>query len=158
MKTSAGLLMYSDHQGEIRVFLAHPGGPFWKKKDNGAWSIPKGEVNDSENTFEAAKREFFEETGIIVPETEFLDLGNVRYKNGKTVHVFGFKGMGNERFVKSNFLELKMKSGQILRFPEIDRAEYFTLNQARLKLHPVYLEVIERLKNALLKNKNNSTP
>ncbi len=142
--------MYSSRKKETEVFIVHPGGPFWKKKDRGAWSLPKGEVNDGENTFEAAKREFFEETGVVVPETDFLDLGNVRYKNKKTVHVFGFKGTGNERFVKSNFTELKMKSGRTLKFPEVDRAQYFSLNEAKLKLHPVYLEILEKLKKALL--------
>ncbi len=154
MAVSSGLLMYSKTGKDLKVFIAHLGGPFWKKKDNGAWSIPKGEVNDDENTLEAAKREFFEETGVTVPETDFLDLGNVRYKNRKTVHVFGFKGTGNERFVKSNFIEIKMKSGQILKIPEIDKAQYFSLSEAKQKLHPVYLEILERLEKSLFAGKD----
>ena len=144
--------MYSNNQGEVKVFIAHHGGPFWKKKDNGAWSIPKGEVNDDENTFEAAKREFFEETGIAPPKSGYLNLGSVKLKSGKTIHVFAFEGTNKEKFISSNSVEIDNKrTGKKIIFPEVDKAEYFSLGEARLKLHPVYLEIIERLEKALQK-------
>ncbi len=153
MRISSGLLMYSKTGKDLRVFIVHPGGPFWKKKDNGAWSIPKGEVNDGENTLEAAKREFLEETGIVPPASDYLGLGSIKLKSGKIIHVFTFEGTGKERFVKSNFVEIaNKKTGKKFSFPEVDKGEYVALEQAKQKLHPVYLEIIERLEQHLQKD------
>lgn len=145
--------MYSKTGKDLKVFIVHPGGPFWRKKDNGTWSIPKGEVNDGENTLEAAKREFLEETGIIPPASGYLGLGSVKLKSGKVIHIFAFEGTGKEKFVKSNFIETSnKKTGKKFSFPEVDKGEYVALEQAKQKLHPVYLEIIERLERSLQKN------
>ena len=149
-KTSAGLVMYRFLGGEIEVLLVHLGGPFWKKKDAGAWFIPKGEINPGEDPFSAAQREFQEETGLA-PKGEFLDIGSVRHKSGKTVVAWAFAGDCDPASVKSNTftMEWPPKSGRTAEFPEIDRAAFFTAAQAKEKMHAAEWPFIERLKNLL---------
>lgn len=151
-KTSAGLLMYRTNHGQMEVLLVHLGGPFWKNKDRGAWFVPKGEVNPGEDLLDAAKREFQEETGIA-PQGDFVSLGSVKHKSGKTVHAWAIAGDCDPRTLKSNTFEMEWppKSGRMAIFPEIDRAEFFTPEAAKEKMHPAEFEFIPRLKKAPLK-------
>jgi predicted NUDIX family NTP pyrophosphohydrolase len=146
-KTSAGLLMYRKTNGHMEVLLVHLGGPFWKNKDRGAWFVPKGEINTGEDLLYAAKREFQEETGVV-PRGYFVSLGNVKHKSGKTVHAWAFESDCDPRTLKSNTFEMEWppKSGRIATFPEIDRADFFTLEAARGKMHPAEFEFLTRLK------------
>lgn len=135
-KTSAGLLMYRRHGGHLEVLLVHPGGPFWRHRDAGAWSIPKGELDDAEDPLEAARREFEEETGLR-PEGPFLELPAVRQKAGKVVHAWAFEGDWDPARLRSNTFEIEWppKSGKTAEFPEVDRAEFFDLATAREKIN-----------------------
>jgi predicted NUDIX family NTP pyrophosphohydrolase len=134
-RASAGLLMYRIHDGKLQVLLAHPGGPFFKNKDEGAWSIPKGEVEAGEELLEAAKREFQEEVGVT-PAGPFIPLTPVKQKGGKIVHAWAFEGECFPRlFVSNTFtMEWPPRSGRRLDFPEIDRAEFFDVATARRKI------------------------
>ena len=148
-KISAGLLMYRINQGELEVFLAHPGGPFYINKDKGVWSIPKGLVEDGEDYLSAAKREFFEETGLE-PKGELIDLGKVRQSSGKIVYAWAFEGdYDPSKGVPSNHFEMQWppNSGQIRSFPEIDQVNFFDLALAREKINPAQIEFLERLKD-----------
>ena len=146
-KTSAGLLMYRERKGQMEVLLVHLGGPFWKNKDREAWFVPKGEISPREGLQDAAKREFQEETGIV-PDGDFLPLGSVKHKSGKTVHAWAFAGDCDPTSVKSNTFEMEWppKSGRTATFPEIDRANFFTFDAAREKMHPAEFEFLSRLK------------
>jgi len=148
-KTSAGLLMYREQNGQMEVLLVHLGGPFWKNKDRGAWFVPKGEINPGEDLLDAAKREFQEETGIV-PRGEFVSLGSVKHKSGKTVHAWAFAGNCDPSSLKSNTFEMEWppKSGRMAKFPEIDRAGFFTLEAAKEKMHPAEFEFMTRLEKA----------
>ncbi len=134
-KTSAGLLLYRFRAGVLEVFLIHPGGPFWEKKDLGAWSIPKGELDEGEDAFEAARREFEEETGFR-PEGIFLELTPVRQRSGKIVHAWAVEGDCDSRAVRSNTftMEWPPRSGRQQEFPEVDRAGWFTVDLAKEKI------------------------
>ncbi|HEU4560038.1 MAG TPA: NUDIX domain-containing protein [Longimicrobium sp.] len=134
-KTSAGLLMYRRRPGGVEVFLVHPGGPFWAKKDAGAWSIPKGEYLPGDDPLDAARREFEEETGMV-PEGEFAELGAIRQAGGKTVAAWAFEGDCDPESIRSNTftLEWPPKSGKQREFPEVDRAGWFTLEEAEEKI------------------------
>jgi predicted NUDIX family NTP pyrophosphohydrolase len=148
---SAGLLMFRIKGGELQVFLVHPGGPFWAKKDEGAWSIPKGEVQENEPLLDTAIREFEEEIGVV-PKGEFLELGSIKQRGGKTVHAWAFEGDYDEsRPIKSNLFSMEFPpgSGKIREFPEIDKARFFGLEEARKKINPAQVEFIERLQSAL---------
>jgi predicted NUDIX family NTP pyrophosphohydrolase len=151
-KTSTGLLMYREKNSQMEVLLVHLGGPFWKNKDRGAWFVPKGEVNPGEDLLDAAKREFQEETGIV-PCGDFVSLGSVRHKSGKTVHAWAFPGDCDLSSLKSNTFEMEWppKSGRRATFPEIDRAGFFTLEAAKEKMHPAEFEFLSRVKKALFK-------
>lgn len=143
--------MYRLKKGkELEVFLVHPGGPFWKNKDNGAWSIPKGEINEAEDFLEAAKREFEEETGIK-PKGEFIELVNVKQKSGKVIHAWAFEGDWFGFLMKQNMIEIEFpyKSGKKIKIPEIDKAGFFSLEKARKKINSSQLEFLERLKEKL---------
>jgi predicted NUDIX family NTP pyrophosphohydrolase len=133
---SAGLLVYNKNDG-IRVLLVHPGGPFWKKKDIGSWSIPKGIVNASETMLEAAFREFAEETGIHVSGNAFA-LAPVKLKSGKIIYAFALEVPECFTAKPSNLFHMEWppKSGQKQYFPEVDRCEWFSLNQAQEKILP----------------------
>ena len=144
-KTSCGLLMYRTGQ-DLEVLLVHLGGPFWARKDEGAWFVPKGEVESGEDPLAAARREFEEETGLRA-EGPFQDLGTVRHKGGKTVHAWGFRGDCDPSAIRSNTftMEWPPRSGRTSEFPEVDRAGWFDLETAREKLNPAQAELLVRL-------------
>ncbi|HLH13634.1 MAG TPA: NUDIX domain-containing protein, partial [Solirubrobacteraceae bacterium] len=135
-KLSAGLLLYRRTHGCLEVMLVHMGGPFWQHRDAGAWSIPKGEHGEEEDPLAAARREFVEETGLAVPGGEPLDLGTLRQSAGKLVHVWALAGDLDVRTISSNTfaLEWPRGSGVTREFPEVDRAAWFDLPTASVKL------------------------
>jgi predicted NUDIX family NTP pyrophosphohydrolase len=134
-KRSAGLLMYRRSQHQLEVFLVHPGGPFWAKKDLGVWSIPKGERLDEEDPLETAKREFREETGFVA-EGRFIPLGELKQPGGKTVLAWAFEGDCDPARLASNTfpLEWPPRSGRQVQVPEVDRADWFPIADARERL------------------------
>ena len=145
MKRSAGILVYR-HEDDLRVLLAHPGGPFWRNKDAGAWSIPKGEIAEGENHLAAALREFEEETGIGL-SGDFLPLGEIKQKGGKVVHAWAHEAEVDARTIKSNMCEIECppRSGRKQLVPEVDRAEWFDLSTARQKILPSQAALLDRL-------------
>jgi predicted NUDIX family NTP pyrophosphohydrolase len=150
-RISAGLLMYRLRKGELEVFLAHPGGPYFTKKDEGHWTIPKGEIEPGEDLLVAALREFEEETGIK-PDGEFLDLGRITQKGGKIVHAWAFRGDWDEsQPIKSNLcpVEWPPSSGELQYFPEVDRAQFFSIPQAQQKIKETQRPFLDRLMMAL---------
>jgi predicted NUDIX family NTP pyrophosphohydrolase len=147
--TSAGILLFRFAGDEIEVLLVHPGGPFWAKKDAGAWSIPKGEVGDGEEPLACALRELEEELGApfsLAPE-ELTELGSVRQKGGKVVHCWATEGEFDPADLRSNTftMEWPPRSGVEREFPEVDRAEWFGIKQAREKINAAQDEFLERL-------------
>lgn len=142
-KESAGLVMFRLRENALQVFLAHPGGPIWKNKDAGAWSIPKGELEEGEDPLEAAKREFEEEIGIK-PQEPFYSLGSITQKSGKVVHAWAFQGDCDPSTTRSNEIEIEWppKSGKMLTIPEIDRAEFFSISEAIEKLNPAQVPLV----------------
>ena len=148
---SAGLLLYRRRSGELEVLLAHPGGPFWTNKDDGAWTIPKGLVDEGEDHLATAKREFEEELGVKPDASEYLELGEVRQKAGKTVVGFAFEGDLDPAAIKSNTFKAQWppRSGQWRTFPEVDRAEFFSIERARTKINPAQTEFLSRLEALL---------
>jgi predicted NUDIX family NTP pyrophosphohydrolase len=149
-KRSAGILMYRRKRSRLEVLLVHPGGPFWAKKDDGAWSIPKGEYAESESALTAAIREFEEETGLR-PHGDVLPLGELIQPSRKIVMAWALEGDFDPAKLKSNLFELEWppKSGRKTSFPEIDRAEWFSLAQARQKILPGQSEFLARLKDSV---------
>jgi predicted NUDIX family NTP pyrophosphohydrolase len=150
VKKSAGLLLFRrvPASGAIEVFLVHPGGPFFARKDEGYWSIPKGLVESDEPDLDAARREFAEETSLAVADSaEFLDLGEVRQKGPKLVRAWAFEGDCDPDTVKSNTFEMEWppKSGRMRAFPEIDRAAWFGVEDARRYMNAEQLAFVERL-------------
>ncbi|HYR11618.1 MAG TPA: NUDIX domain-containing protein [Longimicrobium sp.] len=148
---SAGMVLFrrtAEHA--LEVFLAHPGGPFWKNKDEGAWTIPKGLVDEGETPLDAARREFREETGIA-PREPFLPLGDIRQKAGKRVHAWAWEGDADPATVTSNVMrtEWPRGSGRMISFPEVDRCAWFTPAQARVKMNAAQAEFIGRLEALL---------
>jgi predicted NUDIX family NTP pyrophosphohydrolase len=143
VKRSAGVLL---RRSDGRVLLVHPGGPFWARRDDGAWSIPKGEHGEEEDPEVCARREFSEELGVAV-EGALVDLGTVRQKNRKEVRAFYGSGDVDVSLVVSNTFEMEWppRSGRRQEFPEIDRAEWFTVEKARAKLNPAQAEFLDRL-------------
>jgi predicted NUDIX family NTP pyrophosphohydrolase len=135
-KQSAGILLYRKINSQLQIFLVHPGGPFFKNKDVGAWSIPKGEFLDDEDALVAAKREFKEETGQAI-EGDFIQLKPVTLKSGKIVHAWAVEGDINHETIFSNQFEMEWppKSGKKQSFPEIDRAGWFGVDEAKLKIN-----------------------
>ncbi|HWY74431.1 MAG TPA: NUDIX domain-containing protein [Verrucomicrobiae bacterium] len=148
-KTSAGLLMYRVGNGRLEVLLVHPGGPFWRNKDTGAWSIPKGETEGDEDPLFAAQREFREETGLA-PDGDFISLGSVRLKSGKTVHAWAFQGDCDPSLVKSNTISLEWppKSGKLIEVPEVDQAAFFSVAEARIRINPGQIPFLDQLEKA----------
>lgn len=134
-KRSAGLLMYRRRSNQVEVLLAHPGGPFWAKKDLGAWSIPKGEFGPDEDPLAAAKREYEEETGVT-PQGEFISLGEQKQAGGKVVVAWAVEGDCDPSMLKSNLfsIECPPRSGRIAEFPEVDRWAWFTMDEARERI------------------------
>ncbi len=138
--------MYRVCEDGLRLLLVHPGGPFWAKKDAGAWSIPKGEYAEGENALAAAKREFCEELGIA-PTGQFHPLGEIRQAGGKFVTCYAVEGAFDVSTLNSNTFELEWppRSGRRQTFPEVDRAEWFSPEEARLKINSAQRELVERL-------------
>ncbi len=147
---SAGLLMFRFRAGALEVFLVHPGGPFWERKDLGAWSIPKGEFEPGEEPFETALREFREETGVT-PSGDFLHLTPVRQKGGKTIQAWAFAGDADPAALHSNTFSMKWPphTGKTREFPEVDRAAWFGLEEAAEKINPAQAALIEELARLL---------
>jgi predicted NUDIX family NTP pyrophosphohydrolase len=151
MTTSAGLLMYRrTPDGVLQVLLAHPGGPFWRNKDDGAWTLPKGEYEAPEEALAAARREFAEETGFDAPGP-YLPLGEVKQKSGKRVAAWAFRGDCDPAALRCNSFEVEWppKSGKRQSFPEIERAAWFALDEARAKILPAQRELLDRLEAVL---------
>ena len=148
MKKSAGILFYRWSDSGLQVLLVHPGGPFWTNKDEGAWSIPKGEFEPDDHPLEIAKREFQEELGSPVTG-EFLQLDPIRQKAGKVVYAWANEGDLDAENIRSNKFELEWppKSGQIREFPEVDRAEWFNLETARVKINPGQIGLLDQLES-----------
>jgi predicted NUDIX family NTP pyrophosphohydrolase len=139
MKTSAGLLLYRDRDGVLEVFLIHPGGPFWARKDEGAWSIPKGAIDPGEDPLAAARREFTEETGQVA-SGDFIPLRPVRQAGGKVVQAWAVEGEADaDRIVSNTFIH----NGR--EYPEADRAGWFSLAEARRKLLPGQRPLLDEL-------------
>jgi len=154
-KNSAGLLMFRASP-VLEVLLVHLGGPFWAKKDAGAWFVPKGEIEPGENTLDAAKREFQEETGIA-PHEPFLALGSVKNKSGKTITAWAFRGDGDPAKSRSNTFRMEWppRSGKMTEFPEIDRAAFYTLGEAKEKMNAAEGVFLERLQEVLASSGEN---
>jgi predicted NUDIX family NTP pyrophosphohydrolase len=146
-KLSAGILMYRRSSRGIELLLAHPGGPFWASKDQGAWSIPKGEYDESEDALIAAKREFAEELGSAPPARPFVDLGAIKQPSRKVITAFAIEGDFDPATLVSNHFELEWppKSGRKQSFAEIDSAQWFSASAAREKIEPGQAEFIDRL-------------
>jgi predicted NUDIX family NTP pyrophosphohydrolase len=147
VRRSAGILLYRLPGGAPEVLLVHPGGPFWARRDAGAWSVPKGEYEDADDPLAAARREFEEETGTVLETAELLELGDVRQKNGKVVSAWAAEGDLDPDAVHSNTftMEWPPRSGRTAEFPEIDRAGWFGIDEARAKLNPAQAEFLDRL-------------
>jgi predicted NUDIX family NTP pyrophosphohydrolase len=147
-KRSAGILMFRRCNAEIEVLLVHPGGPFWARKDVGAWSIPKGELDEGDDARACALREFEEELGSPLPAgAELTDLGSVKLKSGKQITAFAVAGDLDADSITSNTftMEWPPRSGKTREFPEVDRAGWFDLETAREKLNPAQAELLVRL-------------
>lgn len=139
--------MYRTREGVVEVLIAHPGGPFWARKDDGAWSIPKGEYAEDEDPWEAARREFSEELGLPVPEGARIDLGVLKQSGGKVVRAYAIRGDLDVSGAQSNTFELEWPrgSGRLREFPEVDRVQWFSLVQARTKLLKGQVGFLDRL-------------
>jgi predicted NUDIX family NTP pyrophosphohydrolase len=146
-KLSAGILLYRGAPPSLELLLVHPGGPFWAKKDGGAWSIPKGEYVQGEDPLTAAKREFAEELGSPPPQGEFVDLGELKQPSRKIISAFAASGDFDPASLQSNRFDLEWppKSGRLQFFPEVDRAQWFTPEAARVKILPGQEPFIDRL-------------
>jgi predicted NUDIX family NTP pyrophosphohydrolase len=143
---SVGIIMYKHVDGALRVLLVHPGGPFWRNKDAGAWSIPKGERVAGEDAEATARREFAEELGIE-PAGPMRPLGRIRQRGGKQVEAFALEGDFDVDALSSNSFQIEWppRSGRLATFPEVDRAEWFTLPAARQKINPGQRPLLDRL-------------
>ena len=151
-KRSAGLLVYRHGEGgRIEVLLVHPGGPFWARRDAGAWSVPKGEYEDGEEPRLAARREFEEELGSPPPDGEEIELGEIRQRSGKLVAAWALEGDLDASAIVSNTCLVKWPpgSGKQIEVPEVDRAEWFELEQAREKINEAQAALLQRLQVAL---------
>ncbi len=147
---SAGLLLFRRVQGRLEIFLAHPGGPFWVRRDEGAWTIPKGGVEAGEDPLDAARREFQEETGIL-PTGEFIPLGSIRQRAGKIVHAWAWEGDADAATITSNTTETEWPrgSGRRITYPEIDRCAWFSAEEARRRMNAAQAELVGRLEELL---------
>ncbi len=145
-KCSAGILLYRFREGNLEVFLVHPGGPFWASKDEGAWSIPKGEYEEGEDAMEAAKRELTEETGVEL-NTPLIDLGELRQPSGKIVHSWAVAQDCDSSKIHSNTFKMEWppNSGKLQEFPEVDRSAWYSTTAAKSKLHKGQTGFIDEL-------------
>jgi predicted NUDIX family NTP pyrophosphohydrolase len=148
---SSGIVLFRRTGAGVEVLLAHMGGPYWASKDDGAWSIPKGEYDDGETPWDAARREFAEELGQPMPDGQPLDLGEVTQRNGKVVTAYAVEGDLDAETIRSNTFELEWppRSGRIQAFPEMDRAAWFTPDVARIKMVSGQGALIDRLEARL---------
>lgn len=140
--------MFRKRNGCHQVLLVHPGGPFFRNKDSGAWTIPKGEVMEDEDLLTRARLEFREELGIDPPVSDSIELGTVKQKGGKTVHAWAFEGNLPDNFVAASntfAMEWPPRSGRTQEFPEIDRAEFFPIDEAKQKINPAQIQFLDRL-------------
>jgi len=149
-KTSAGLLMYRLRGGDLQVLLAHPGGPFFARRDAGAWTIPKGEIDADEEPLTAAIREFEEETGVR-PTGPYVPLTAIIQKSGKQVHAWAFEADWDPATLESNTVTLEWppRSGELQDFPEVDRAEFFSLDVAARKINPAQRPLLDELSRTI---------
>ena len=150
MRISAGLILYRRKPG-TEVLLVHPGGPVWAKRDAGAWSIPKGEVEEGEELLDVAQREFEEELGVRPRAAGFIPLGSIKQKGGKQVHAWAFEGDLDSSAIKSNLFRMEWppRSGRFEEFPEVDRAEFFSLAEAREKVNQAQIPLLEKLQEMI---------
>jgi predicted NUDIX family NTP pyrophosphohydrolase len=150
-RTSAGILLYRRRGGELELLLAHPGGPFFSRRDEGYWTIPKGEVDPGEELLAVARREFEEETGQAAPDGEPIPLGSIVQKGGKVVHAWALEGNLDPATSVSNTFEMTWppRSGRRESFPEIDRVAWFDPTEARRRVKPTQIPLFERLEEAL---------
>jgi predicted NUDIX family NTP pyrophosphohydrolase len=148
---SAGILLYRRAASGPEVLLVHPGGPFWARRDEGAWSIPKGEHDDGEDAVDAARREFAEETGSALALDALVPLGEVRQRSGKRVAAWAAEGDLDPAEVRSNTFEMEWppRSGRTQAFPEVDRAEWFPLEEAQRRMLPAQAPFVDRLREQL---------
>ena len=155
---SAGILLYRRPGGRLEIFLAHPGGPFWARRDTGAWTIPKGAVDEGEALIDCAQREFREETGIT-PAGPFTPLGSVKQKAGTVVHAWAWEGDADASTIVSNTTttEWPRGSGRRITYPEVDRCAWFDLATARRKINPAQSGFLDRLV-ALLSGAGDAPP
>jgi predicted NUDIX family NTP pyrophosphohydrolase len=158
-EVSAGLLLFRRSSDVLEIFLAHPGGPFWKNREEGAWTIPKGRVEPGEEPLATAVREFREETGIE-PQEPFLDLGSIRQKGGKVVHAWAWEGDADATTIVSNStsIEWPRKSGRRITFPEVDRCGWFEVGRARELLNPAQAELLVRLQQVMKTRESSGDP
>lgn len=149
---SAGLLLFRRSPRGLELLLAHPGGPFWRDRDIGAWTIPKGVVDEGEELLDAARREFAEETGFT-PVGPFLSLGNIRQKGGKVVHAWAWEGDADAGAIVSNTTRIEWPpgSGRWVTYPEVDRCGWFDPASARERMNPAQAELVGRLESILSK-------
>lgn len=145
------MVLYRHRSGKPEVLLVHPGGPFWKRRDDGVWSIPKGEIEDRETPPDVARREFQEELGVPSPDGELTPLGTIRQAGGKVVHAWALKGDVDVEHVRSGTFDMEWppRSGKLQAFPEVDRAEWFDLEGARRKILPAQATFLDRLEEQL---------
>jgi predicted NUDIX family NTP pyrophosphohydrolase len=150
-RVSAGILLFREREGRLQVLLGHPGGPFFAKKDEGSWTVLKGEADLGEELPAVARREFAEETGQEPPDDTMLELGEVRQRGGKTVVAWALAGDLDPATARSNSFEMEWppRSGRLSEFPEIDRVEWFDLESARRKILPAQISFLERLEDAV---------
>ena len=152
MKVSAGLLVFRKTESGLEVLLAHPGGPFFRNKDEGSWTIPKGVAAAGEDLLERARIEFEEELGIAPPPGNAISLASVRQKGGKTVHAWAMEGDLPDKFeARSNSFELEWppRSGKKQSFPEVDRVQFFSIEEAARKINPAQREFLDRLEELI---------
>lgn len=152
MRKSAGIVLYRLQHNYLEVFLVHPGGPYWKGREEGAWSIPKGEFSEGEDPLATARREFKEETGQEI-SGGFMDLGKVQQKGGKQVYAWAVEGDIDAEHIKSNTFrqEWPYKSGKWITVPEVDKGGWFSVEETRQKINPAQFEFIDRLVELLKK-------
>ena len=145
-KQSAGIMMFKIHKDELMIFLVHPGGPFWQKKDEGSWSRPKGEFDEGENALEAAIREFVEETGYTI-SGNFIELTPIKQKSGKMVYAWAIENDIDAKNIKSNSFNIEWppRSNKIMTFPEVDKAAWFSSDVAKVKINPAQVAFLDEL-------------
>jgi len=150
-RTSAGILLFRPRNGRLEVLLAHPGGPFFANRDIGHWTIPKGEADGDEELTAVARREFEEETGHPAPDGDALDLGSIVQKGGKVVYAWALEGDLDPETAASNMFEMVWPpgSGSVRTFPEIDRVEWFDVDEAKRRVKPTQIPLLDRLVEAL---------